>query len=119
MGAAMAGLRPVAEIMFSDFYGVCWDQIAVEMAKARYMTGGQFEPAAGRPRGQRRRPRLRRPAQPGRGELGTLRPRAEDRLAGDAVGRGRADRRGHPRRRPGAGLRAQGALRVEGRGARR
>ena len=42
MGAAMAGLRPVAEIMFSDFYGVCWDQIAVEMAKARYMTGGQF-----------------------------------------------------------------------------
>jgi pyruvate dehydrogenase E1 component beta subunit len=42
MGAAMAGLRPVAEIMFSDFYGVCWDQIAVEIAKARYMTGGQF-----------------------------------------------------------------------------
>jgi pyruvate dehydrogenase E1 component beta subunit len=26
MGAAMAGLRPVAEIMFSDFYGVCWDR---------------------------------------------------------------------------------------------
>jgi acetoin:2,6-dichlorophenolindophenol oxidoreductase subunit beta len=42
MGAAMAGLRPVAEIMFSDFYGVCWDQVAVEIAKARYMTGGQF-----------------------------------------------------------------------------
>lgn len=41
MGAAMAGLRPVAEIMFSDFYGVCWDQVAVEIAKARYMTGGQ------------------------------------------------------------------------------
>lgn len=42
MGAAMAGLRPVAEIMFSDFYGVCWDQVAVEIPKARYMTGGQF-----------------------------------------------------------------------------
>ncbi len=41
MGAAMAGLRPVAEIMFSDFYAVCWDQVAVEIAKARYMTGGQ------------------------------------------------------------------------------
>ncbi|WP_300007017.1 hypothetical protein [Pseudonocardia sp.] len=41
MGAAMAGLRPVAEIMFSDFYGVCWDQVAVEIAKTRYMTGGQ------------------------------------------------------------------------------
>lgn len=42
MGAAMAGLRPVAEIMFSDFYGVCWDQIAVEIPKGRYMTGGQL-----------------------------------------------------------------------------
>jgi pyruvate/2-oxoglutarate/acetoin dehydrogenase E1 component len=41
MGAAMAGLRPVAEIMFSDFYGTCWDQVAVEIAKSRYMTGGQ------------------------------------------------------------------------------
>ena len=41
MGAAMAGMRPVAEIMFSDFYGTCWDQVAVEIAKARYMTGGQ------------------------------------------------------------------------------
>jgi pyruvate dehydrogenase E1 component beta subunit len=41
MGAAMAGMRPVAEIMFSDFYGTCWDQVAVEIAKTRYMTGGQ------------------------------------------------------------------------------
>jgi len=42
MGAAMAGLRPVAEIMFSDFYGTCWDQVANEIAKARYMSGGQI-----------------------------------------------------------------------------
>lgn len=41
MGAAMAGLRPVAEVMFSDFYAVCWDQVVNEIAKARYMTGGQ------------------------------------------------------------------------------
>jgi len=41
MGAAMAGLRPVAEIMFSDFYAVCWDQVVNEIAKTRYMTGGQ------------------------------------------------------------------------------
>jgi pyruvate/2-oxoglutarate/acetoin dehydrogenase E1 component len=41
MGAAMAGLRPVAEIMFSDFYATCWDQVANEIAKIRYMTGGQ------------------------------------------------------------------------------
>lgn len=41
MGAAMGGLRPVAEIMFSDFYATCWDQVANEIAKVRYMTGGQ------------------------------------------------------------------------------
>jgi len=41
MGAAMTGLRPVAEIMFSDFFAVCWDLVANEMAKTRYMTAGQ------------------------------------------------------------------------------
>jgi acetoin:2,6-dichlorophenolindophenol oxidoreductase subunit beta len=41
MGAAMTGLRPVAEIMFSDFLATCWDLVAVEMAKTRYMTDGQ------------------------------------------------------------------------------
>ncbi len=42
MGAAMTGLRPIAEIMFSDFFAVCWDLVANEMAKARYMSDGQF-----------------------------------------------------------------------------
>jgi pyruvate dehydrogenase E1 component beta subunit len=41
MGAAMTGLRPVAEIMFSDFLACCWDHIANEIPKVRYMTGGQ------------------------------------------------------------------------------
>lgn len=41
MGAAMTGLRPVAEIMFSDFFAVCWDFVANEISKARYMTDGQ------------------------------------------------------------------------------
>jgi acetoin:2,6-dichlorophenolindophenol oxidoreductase subunit beta len=41
LGAAMQGLRPVAEIMFSDFTGVCFDQIANQIAKYRYMTDGQ------------------------------------------------------------------------------
>jgi acetoin:2,6-dichlorophenolindophenol oxidoreductase subunit beta len=41
MGAAMTGLRPIAEIMFSDFLATCWDLVAVEIAKTRYMTGGQ------------------------------------------------------------------------------
>ena len=42
MGAAMTGLRPIAEIMFSDFLAVCWDIIANQIAKTRYMTNGQF-----------------------------------------------------------------------------
>jgi pyruvate dehydrogenase E1 component beta subunit len=41
MGAAMTGLRPIAEIMFSDFLAVCFDFIANEIPKARYMTNGQ------------------------------------------------------------------------------
>jgi pyruvate dehydrogenase E1 component beta subunit len=42
MGAAMTGLRPIAEIMFSDFLAVCWDLVANEIAKTRYMTDGQI-----------------------------------------------------------------------------
>lgn len=41
IGAAVQGLRPIAEIMFADFAAVCFDQIANELAKYRYMTAGQ------------------------------------------------------------------------------
>lgn len=41
IGAAANGLRPVVEIMFMDFIGTCWDQIVNQMAKMRYMFGGQ------------------------------------------------------------------------------
>lgn len=41
IGAAVRGLRPIAEVMFADFAGVCFDQIANQLAKYRYMTGGQ------------------------------------------------------------------------------
>ena len=40
-GAAVTGLRPVAELMFSDFFGVCFDQIFNQAAKFRYMFGGK------------------------------------------------------------------------------
>lgn len=40
-GAALTGLRPVAEIMFVDFVGVCFDQIYNQAAKFRYMFGGK------------------------------------------------------------------------------
>lgn len=41
MGAAISGIRPVVELMFADFAGVCFDQLVNQIAKHRYMTGGQ------------------------------------------------------------------------------
>jgi pyruvate dehydrogenase E1 component beta subunit len=41
IGAAIRGRRPIAELMFADFSAVCFDQIANQLAKYRYMTGGQ------------------------------------------------------------------------------
>jgi pyruvate dehydrogenase E1 component beta subunit len=41
MGAAMTGLRPVVDLMFSDFFAVTWDIVANQIAKTRYMTDGQ------------------------------------------------------------------------------
>ena len=42
-GAALTGLRPVAEVMFMDFMGVCLDQMLNQMAKFRYMFGGKYD----------------------------------------------------------------------------
>jgi pyruvate/2-oxoglutarate/acetoin dehydrogenase E1 component len=41
MGASMTGVPVIAEIMFSDFIAVCFDMLANEIAKSRYMTNGQ------------------------------------------------------------------------------
>jgi acetoin:2,6-dichlorophenolindophenol oxidoreductase subunit beta len=41
IGASIRGLKPVAEIMFGDFAAVCFDGLANELPKYRYMTGGQ------------------------------------------------------------------------------
>ncbi|TRM76686.1 alpha-ketoacid dehydrogenase subunit beta [Sulfolobus sp. B5] len=43
VGAALAGLRPVVELMFVDFFGVAMNQIYNQMAKLRYMSGGQLK----------------------------------------------------------------------------
>lgn len=43
IGAAACGLRPVAELMFLDFMGVCFDQIFNQAAKFRYMFGGKAQ----------------------------------------------------------------------------
>ena len=41
IGAALAGMRPVADMHFADFMGVCFDEIFNQMAKIHYMFGGQ------------------------------------------------------------------------------
>src|ERR1700682_3651119 len=43
MGAGMTGHKPIAEIMFSDFLAVCFDYIANEFGKSRYMSNGQLK----------------------------------------------------------------------------
>ena len=43
LGAALTGLRPIAEIMFIDFTTVCMDQIVNQVAKVTYMLGGQVK----------------------------------------------------------------------------
>ena len=43
MGAAMTGLKPIVEIMFADFIAVCFDYVANEFPKSRYMTNGQVK----------------------------------------------------------------------------
>ncbi len=45
VGAAMAGLRPVVEVMYLDFIGVCFDQLLNQAAKLSFMTGGSAEMA--------------------------------------------------------------------------
>ena len=41
IGAAITGLRPIVDIMFGDFFGVCADQISNQLAKNKYMFGGK------------------------------------------------------------------------------
>lgn len=43
LGAAAEGMRPIAELMFVDFFGVCFDQIYNHMAKNCYMSGGAIK----------------------------------------------------------------------------
>ena len=43
VGAAMAGMRPVVEVMYLDFLGVCFDQLLNQAAKLPFMTGGTAE----------------------------------------------------------------------------
>ncbi len=116
MGAAMTGMRPVAEIMFSDFFACCWDYLANEIPKARYMTGGQVTV-----------PLVVRTANGGGLGFGAQHSQSVEnwvltvpglKIAAPStpVGRRGPDGVRDPQRRPRRVLRAQGAVRVEGRG---
>ncbi len=81
MGAAMTGLRPIAEIMFSDFLAVCFDFVANEIRQdPLHDQRPGFLPARGAHR-KRRRLALRRTAQPVGRELGDDDPRPQGRRA--------------------------------------
>ena len=109
-GAAASGLRPVAELMFVDFMGVCFDQIFNQAAKFRYMFGGKAEtPMVIRTMcgaGIRAASQHSQALYP----IFTHIPGLKVVVPSNALRRqGPADP-GDPRRRPGHLLRAQGAL---------
>ena len=111
-GAAMAGMRPIADVQYGDFLLLAADQIINNIAKMRYMSGGQVIHAARDACPCRRD----RPGQPARAEPGTLlhrraRPEGGCRLQrlrrqGDPQGR-------RARRQSRDDLRAQAAVRLQ------
>ena len=62
IGAAVSGMRPIAELMFVDFFGVCMDQIYNHMAKIHYMSGGNVKVPVVADDRDRRRLRRRAPS---------------------------------------------------------
>ena len=123
IGAAMTGLRPVAEIMYVDFAGMVMDQLANQAAKSRYMFGGQIGvPMVLRTQGgpgdgaQRlHRPVGGGPALPVAGGLDDAHPRIAPVHARHGVGCLSPFARRHATAGPGGLHRAQGAVYDEGR----
>ena len=77
VGAASTGMRPIAEIMFSDFTAVAFDQIVNQAAKMRYQFGGQAKVPHGHSNPGRVRDRRRRPAFPESRGMVLPRPRPQ------------------------------------------
>ena len=111
MGAAMTGLRPIAEIMFSDFLAVCWDSSRTRSPKIRYMTNGQITLPLVIRTANGAGLALRRAALADRGELGDGGARAQGRRAVVPRRRHRPAGRGGARSGPRDLLRAQVAVR--------
>ena len=119
MGAAMTGLKPIAEIMFSDFIAVCFDLHRQRISEEPLHDQRAGEMPAGGAHRQRRGLALRRAAFAERRELVHDDSRPEGGRAFDAARRHRAAGGCGARSRSGDLLRAQVALRDQGRGAGR
>ncbi len=91
IGAALAGMRPIVEMMTVNFSLLALDQIVNNAATLRHMSGGQIERAARRPHGDRRRPAARGPALAQPRGAGTRTSPGSGSLAPATV----ADARGH------------------------
>ena len=107
IGAAVNGLRPIAEIQFADFIHPAFNQIVSEAARMRYRSNNAVPRADDDPGAvRRRRPRRALPLAVGRG---VLHPRAgaQGRRPVDPARRPRPPAELDPRRRPGPLLRAQ------------
>ena len=119
MGAAMTGLKPIAEIMFSDFFAVCFDYIANEFPKSRYMTNGQLKCPLVVRTGNGAGSRFGAQHSQSVENWAMMIPGLKVVAPSDAARRHRPDGGGGARPRPGDLLRAQVALRDQGRGAGR
>ena len=84
VGAAMAGMRPVVELMYLDFIGVCLDQLLNQAAKMPFMTGGGGRDGADGAHAVRSRSLLGQPALPEPRGTARPHPRADRRDALDA-----------------------------------
>ena len=112
MGAAMTGLKPIAEIMFSDFLAVCFDYIANEIPQDPLHDQRPGQVPAGHPHRQRRRARASAPSTSQSVENWVHDdPRPQGRGPLLAARRDRAAGRRGARSRPGDLLRAQVAVR--------
>ena len=119
LGAAVAGLIPVAEIQFADFIHPAMNQIINEIAKIRYRSNNDWHVPAGDPRPLwRRHPRRALPLAVGRGASSAISPGLMRGHPLQPLRRQGPAQGGHPPPRPGALLRAQGRVPADqGRGA--
>ena len=114
VGAAMAGMRPVVELMYLDFVGVCLDQLLNQAAKLPFMTGGAARDGAHGAHAVRRRPLVGQPALAEPRGAARAHPRPQRGDAVDARRHLRAAAGGDPGPEPGRLHREPVALRHEG-----